>query len=668
MESLGGTVGFVTALAGATRNPIFAMPEFCMARTSIGIERFCDATAPGVGEIKMTWSACTFDRKMESVSSAKLPAPSVARPTIVMLPPAPEFDGNVIERPTEYVLTWPMKLVSSVPMSPPLNVRFTLFNARLSTADTLKRRPPAIACVSPAAFVSVMAGGVTSRWMPPMLRAVSHAQTASASALALNSAVPRLIRTSRIATLSCCLPGLLAARRDEIVDDVRRDQNQQIAPVLRLGREAEQLAQNRQIYKEGNSGLRYRDLSHRKSANYGRFAVADQDLIVRLLRLEREPDVHGCRAHVRALRVHFHQDLPRPRHVRRHAEIDTGLLELHRRTRHVGTASTRTTADGAHIDDANWHAVADEDLGLPVIERRDRRLGLDVGEVDPLQRLHERRQVEVAEGGRENQVERRVDDLLGRIAERRQGIAAQRHDVLVGREIRLRDERVGHAVQIGIDRFRRARIGTLNELVEELCGRAEVVFDAHLLDVGAIDEDDLRLDRHLWRALVEALHELHDLVDARADLGDHERVARRVGDRLTALGQNRCDRRDQGRRLRVVDAHQARRDGHGGIGAGQLFLVHDVENPAGQVLPRETLRLEHRVEREIPRLILDLGGDVALDVLAEDDRAPAERREARDHVLDARVVPLDRDARRLRLRGLGAMRRQILIDRPPPAQ
>src|SRR6266568_1425221 len=584
MESLGGTVGFVTALAGATRNPIFEMPEFWIARTSIGIERFCDATAPGVGEIKMTWSACTFDRKMESVSSAKLPAPSVARPTIVMLPPAPEFDGNVIERPTEYVLTWPMKLVSSVPMSPPLNVRFTLFNARLSTADTLKWRPPAIACVSPAVFVSVMAGGVTSRWMPPMLRAVSHAQTASASALTQSSAVPRLIRTSRMATLSCCLPGLPAARRDEIVDDVRRDQNQQIAPVLRLGREAEQLAQNRQIYKEGNSGLRYRDLSHRKSANYGRFAVAD------------------------------------------------------------------------------------EDLGLPVIERRDRRLGLDVGEVDPLQRLHEGGQIEVAKGGRENQVERRVDDLLGRIAERRQGIAAQRHDVLVGGEIRLRDERVGHAVQIGIDRFRRARIGTLNELVEELRGRAEVVFDAHLLDVGAIDEDDLRLDRHLGRALVEALHELHDLVDARADLGDHERVARRVGDRLAALGQNRCDRRDQGRRLRVVDAHQARRDGHGGIGARQLFLVHDVENPAGQVLPRETLRLEHRVEREIPRLILDLGGDVALDVLAEDDRTPAERREARDYVLDARVVPLDRDARRLRLRGLGAMRRQILIDRHRPAE
>ena len=54
MESLGGTVGLLTALRGATRNPTFAIPEFCMARTSIGIERFCDATAPGDGEIKKT--------------------------------------------------------------------------------------------------------------------------------------------------------------------------------------------------------------------------------------------------------------------------------------------------------------------------------------------------------------------------------------------------------------------------------------------------------------------------------------------------------------------------------------------------------------------------------------------------------------------------------------
>src|SRR6266850_6756307 len=104
-------------------------------------------------------------------------------------------------------------------------------------------------------------------------------------------------------------PGLLPGGRDQIVDDVWRDQNQEITPILLLGRKSEQFAQNRQIYKKRDSGLRHRDLGHRKSANYSRFAVTDQDLIVRLLRLECESDIHRRRPNVRTLGVHFHQDL-----------------------------------------------------------------------------------------------------------------------------------------------------------------------------------------------------------------------------------------------------------------------------------------------------------------------------------------------------------------------
>src|SRR5467141_2137162 len=91
IESFGGVVGLATAPGGFTRNPTFAMPEFWIARTSMGMDRFCDATAPAVGDIRVTWSAWTFDRKMVSVSAAKLPRPSVARAMIVMLPPLPEF-------------------------------------------------------------------------------------------------------------------------------------------------------------------------------------------------------------------------------------------------------------------------------------------------------------------------------------------------------------------------------------------------------------------------------------------------------------------------------------------------------------------------------------------------------------------------------------------------
>src|SRR5438034_8135196 len=75
---------------------------------------------------------------------------------------------------------------------------------------------------------------------------------------------------------------------------MRGDENQQVTPLFRLGCEAEQLSQNRQIYKKGDSGLCYRDLGHRKSANYSRFAIvrseehtselqSHSDLVCRLL-------------------------------------------------------------------------------------------------------------------------------------------------------------------------------------------------------------------------------------------------------------------------------------------------------------------------------------------------------------------------------------------------
>src|SRR6266568_3871900 len=483
----------------------------------------------------------------------------------------------------------------------------------------------------------------------------------SASDAMLNSAVPRL--TSRISTLSAIGPrDLLPAGRDQIVDDVWRNQNEQITPILLLRREAEQLAQNRQIYKKRNSGLRYRDLGHRKSANYSRFAVADQNLVVRLLRLERESDVYRRRPDVGALGVHFHQDLTGSRHMRRDAQVDAGLLERHRGARNRLTGPT-ARVHGAHIDDADWHAVTDEDLGLPVVERGDRRLGLDVGQLDALQRLHERRQIEVADGGREDEIERRVDYLLAGVAERGQRVAAEGDDVLGRQEVLGRHQRVRHTVEVRVHGLRAPWVGTLHQLVEELRRRAEVVFHPELLDVGAIDENDLRLDRDLRRALVQTLHELHDLVDARRDFRNDQRVARRVRHCVAALAENRDHRRHERRRLRIVDAHQPGRDWHGRVGTRQLDLADDVEDPSGQRFHRQALGLEHGVHRQIPRLVLDLGGDVAFDVLAEDDGAAAERREARDHVLDAGVVPLHGDARRLRLRRFGAVRRQIILDR-----
>src|SRR5262245_8607743 len=197
------------------------------------------------------------------------------------------------------------------------------FSARLSVAFALNDMPFAIAWVS-CVVERMICGGTRSRWKPPGFFADSHAQPARASAVPTQTTALTRPDVMRI---------LLSLPDNQVVDDVRRDQNQQVTPALLLGGKPEQFADKGQVYKQRNSALGYRDLGHRKSANYGRFAVVDQDLIVRLLGLEREPDVHRCGHHVRALGVHFHQDLAIRRHVRRNLEVDTGLLEIHRRAR-----------------------------------------------------------------------------------------------------------------------------------------------------------------------------------------------------------------------------------------------------------------------------------------------------------------------------------------------
>src|SRR5207302_193569 len=99
------------------------------------------------------------------------------------------------------------------------------------------------------------------------------------------------------------------------------------------------------------------------------------------------------------------------------------------------------------------------------------------------------------------------------------------------------------------------------------------------------------------------------------------------------------------------------------VGARQVFLVDDLDDPALQGGGGERLRLEHGGEREIPRLVLDLRADFAGHVLGDDDGATAERRESRDHFAEVRVVPRDRDAGRLRLVALARMGREVGVDR-----
>src|SRR5256884_9921789 len=123
---------------------------------------------------------------------------------------------------------------------------------------------------------------------------------------------------------------------------------------------------------------------------------------------------------------------------------------------------------------------------------RDRRLRLDVGQLDPLQRLQERRQIEVPDRGREDQVQRRVHHFLIGVADGGQRVPTQVHDDVGGREVALGHESVRHAVAVGVDGLRGAGVRPLYQLVVELCLRAEVVLYAQLLDAVAVDEGYLR--------------------------------------------------------------------------------------------------------------------------------------------------------------------------------
>src|SRR5690349_23494539 len=117
-----------------------------------------------------------------------------------------------------------------------LNVRSTESIAMLSEAVTLKDRPLEMVWLSTFGWilfgvVSVSRGEMLSRETPPVLAAVS--QPPSMIAPKATAAYRRTFRPANIGT-PASVPG---AGSRQVVDDVGRDQDQQIAPFLLLIRE-----------------------------------------------------------------------------------------------------------------------------------------------------------------------------------------------------------------------------------------------------------------------------------------------------------------------------------------------------------------------------------------------------------------------------------------------
>ena len=230
-------------------------------------------------------------------------------------------------------------------------------------------------------------------------------------------------------------------------------------------------------------------LGDRQAADDRRLAVVHQELVVGLLLLEDEAEVgRGQRLDRRALGVELHQDLAVVGHVRGDRQTDTGLLELH-----VGAG--RPAGARVGVDDADRRFLTHEDVGLAVVERRDDRLGLDVGQLRLLQRAQERGQREAADAGRVDQVERRAGDARVGVADRRHRVAAQVDDV---------DGLVEQVARPAVGS------GRCTSLLKNWFRLPRSYLMPSCLDVGPVDEDDLRLDRELRGADVEAAHEVAD--------------------------------------------------------------------------------------------------------------------------------------------------------------
>ena len=135
-----------------------------------------------------------------------------------------------------------------------------------------------------------------------------------------------------------------------------------------------------------------------------------------------------------------------------------------------------------------------------------------------------------------------------------------------------------------------------------------------------------------------------DARDAAPGIGQDERVGAGVGhDAAAVLGQDALDRLGERAGLGVVDPDDARLQRLERVEGGERRRRVHADDPAGHLLGREALAGEDRLEGLRPGLIPDLGVDLTLHVLAEDDGPAAEGREAGHHVRDARAVPGDGD-------------------------
>src|SRR6266478_7023364 len=198
-----------------------------------------------------------------------------------------------------------------------------------------------------------------------------------------------------------------AWNRRAVVDDVRRDKDEEITLFVVGARFAEQPADDRQVDEERNSRLGLRGLRYGEAADNRGLSVADEKLRVARLLAKDEADVRRRQLRIRILGVQEEQDLAIVRDVRRDGQNDTDLLHLHRGA-WLCNRDARALVGGVRVKHSDRNFLTDLNRSLSVVERHDARFGLKIGETNFLERVEEACQLEFAERRREHDAERRV--------------------------------------------------------------------------------------------------------------------------------------------------------------------------------------------------------------------------------------------------------------------
>ncbi len=443
---------------------------------------------------------------------------------------------------------------------------------------------------------------------------------------------------------------LSAALLDELVlDDVRRDQEDDLAAVDRVVVTAERGPEQRDVAEERHLAVGDGRVLLEEPAEHQGLTVLDldvrRDLVGELVgHHDRAFDAaggHRTKLVARDARVELHADRVVLRDERTKHELHTGVEVLH------GLRGGRVGRGGREIR----HPLSDEDLGPLTVEGHEARTRQHHGVGDGVESADEDR------GVAGHQTELHVRLAAG--------------DVAGGGGTTV-DRTVGARIDRGRDAGADAR-GRLDVAADEVLHRTErrdELGDVEVADQGEVDAEgilfghldagDRRVDHDLLRRSVDLGEQFGDAFESIGIVVDHEDRRLRpavaahgaevlldaAGDladeaELSAIGEQR-----RGEFAGVLGGevfeleHAALGLAIEGLHAGELLLRVDIDELAF-LDPAEAVGLEDGVERLVERHVEEVRTDDRRDVAAGDDVPLALQREHLQHLSEVGVLHLD---------------------------